>query len=522
MNTIDRAPSRSWELGNGPGDDTMLMDAADAVLNLQLPDVPVVLHSKRPTATNCIPGPVLMQPRSNPSTREGVPAQQALKMSVSPTPIASAQSSQKPSQSKESPPQPETPLPRSRLSPSSTLSDDVDKVIRYLDTFRVNHSTRNATVADENLLGHHYTGERWHGRQNSMVINAVLSDATNNDLSIREHLEKSEGAKSIFRDASLPSPIAPPLFKANSIHSLQLNSPSPATHTPGADFDVDDVTDLINSMCVDNEAKNLDWTFLDKIQRKVEELLREARKQREATDEWVKAVQESVDRWVHEQRLLIEIERRQARERALQQDSSPTRVAPAERNLHIIIDQQARKIEELESRFVTKKASHAPIPVLKTPRYVKESDPQRSDSDRKFFEMVEELESPTLPHIVGKQVRPKREYYTLTNGRRIVKFRNGSEREYQSDGALVTRYPNGDIKTERKTDKIVIYWHEAEQTKQTILPDGVHVYEYPNQQVERHFPDGRREVTLATGAGVVQFSKGGRNGSSSRTVHQLG
>ena len=529
MNTILHAPSSSWE--KGPGDDTILMEAADAVLNLQLPKVPIVLHSQRPTeATNCISDGFLTQPRKTPSYRRGIRAQQATENSVSSTLGVSAESFKKPSLPKGSPPQPETPLPRPRSSPSSTLSDDVDKVIRYLDSFRVNHSTRNATVTDENMLGHQFAGERWPGRPNSMVVNTVLSDTTNNGLSFQDQAGRLKGDRTIFRDSSLPSPIAPSIFKANSINSLQLNSPPPLTYTPGDDHDVEAVTNLINSMCVDNEAKILDWTFLDKIQRMVEELLRETRKQREATDEWVKAVQEYVDRWVHEQRLLIEIERKHALERALQQHSSPTsRVAPVKtegdvsvagkRSLYSVIDQQARKIEELEYRFVTETASHAPIPALKTPRHVQISDPLRRDSDRKFFDTVEELESPALPHVVCKQVRPKREYSTLTNGRRIIKFRNGSEREYLSDGTLVTRYSNGDIKTERKMDKIVIYWHDAEQTKQTSMPDGVHIYEYPNQQVERHFPDGRKEVTLATGAGIVKEPQSGRNASSHTNVH---
>ena len=96
----------------------------------------------------------------------------------------------------------------------------------------------------------------------------------------------------------------------------------------------------------------------------------------------------------------------------------------------------------------------------------------------------------------------------MEDGRRLVKFRNGTEREYLPDGTLITRYTNGDVKTEGGKDKIVIYWHDAERTKQTIFADGVQLYEYPNQQVERHFPDGRKEVTLPTGGRRVQLSDG--------------
>ena len=483
----------------------MLMDAADAVLNLQPPKVPFVPHSN----TKGISGRVLTQPsRRMSSNCRGFPAQPVGERSVSPM-----HSTKKAWHTKGSPPQPETPLPRPRSTPSSTLSADVDKVIRYLDSFRVNRSTRDTTVTGENKAGTRFGRDISSGRRNVRVVNTVLSDATNNDISILEDVGKFEGTKSIFRDKPLPvfpSPAAPPIYKANSLHSLQRNASSPLTYTPKDDLDVDAVASLINSMCMENDAKALDWTFLDKIQRKVEELLREARKQREATDEWVKAVQDSVDQWVQEQRLLIEIERKQARDRSLRQGATQTsRETPAkkmgdvsvatDRNLYVIIDKQAKKIKELESRFGSEKPSHAPTPALKTPRYVNISGPQRSDSDRKFFDMVEDLESPTLPHIANKQIRPKREYITLENGRRIVRFRNGSEREYLSDGTLITRYPNGDVKTESKLDDIVIYWHEAERTKQTIFPDGVHLYEYPNQQVERHFPDGRKEVTVATG-----------------------
>ena len=218
MNAMDHVPTHSWEFGNGPGDDTILMDAADAALNLQPSKVTFEPPSEL-TKENSISRRVLAQPARTSSNYRDFPVQPVSAPSVSPT-----HSARKPWLTKGSPPQPETPLPRTRSTPSSTLSDDVDKVIRYLDAFRVNRSAWDTTVTDENKAGNRFGKDGSSGRQNFRVVDTVLFDATNNDLSILEDVRKFEGTNSIFRDSSLrmlPSPAAPTIYKANSIHSLQ-------------------------------------------------------------------------------------------------------------------------------------------------------------------------------------------------------------------------------------------------------------------------------------------------------------
>ena len=487
MNAVHGVVSKSWEFGNSPGDETTMMDAADAVLALEPPSLAPYRH----TAPRC--APTAVAPRRLPLTTKS------------------------PVKARRSPPQPETPVAPQRKPPSSTLSSDVDRVIQYLDTFRFTPAIQR--VSGETRNGYPRSSER----QSHLFVDTVLSDTTISDPFLVEEVGQLEGTKTIFRATPLPMPLSPlprSIVKSNSVHSIHRKPSSPVScGEPADDLDLSAVTNLITSMCVENEGKDFDWTFLDKIQRKVEELLREVRKEREATNEWVKAVQESVDVWVQEQRLLIECERKHAFERARQH--RPVRqVAPenqvvdssvsqaAEQKLLHVIEHQAKKIEELQSRLAAEKALETRVPVLKTPRYSQIPGSQESASSKKFFDMVEKHESPTLPHLVHKEVRPKREYMTLQDGRRLVKFRNGTEREYLPDGTLITRYPNGDVKTEGGKDKIVIYWHDKEKTKQTIFPDGVQVYEYPNQQVERHFPDGGKEVISSTGARPVHLADG--------------
>lgn len=495
------------------------MKAADIVLKLQLPKVveipPCNLRSKETKGTRTQRTRASIAPhrdyvRPMPANTKSFPCGELLESTFRANPR------------RRSPPQPETPAATRTSPPSSTLSADVDKVIQYLESFRLTHHKQGRCSENIGISMTRPASDR----RNNLVVKTVLSETTHNEQFLHEEVGRVEGAKAIFRGTPTqtpPSPLAPPIHKANSIHSLQCNSSSPLNCTPENELDVSAVTNLITSICVENEGKAFDWVFLEKIQGKVEELLREVRKEREATHEWVKAVQESVNKWVQEQRVLIECERKHALERAAGQLSCKPNLRKAseknkaldvtvslsaEKNLYDIITSQAKKIEELEIRLNGEKSLELLPPAIKTPRYSQIPGSQGNSEAEKFFHAMENHESPTLPHILPSQVRAQREYLTTEDGRRLVKFRNGTEREYLPDGTLITRYTNGDVKTEGGKDKIIIYWHDAERTKQTSFPDGVQLYEYPNQQVERHFPDGRKEVTLPTGGRRVQLSDG--------------
>jgi len=241
-------------------------------------------------------------------------------------------------------------------------------------------------------------------------------------------------------------------------------------------------------MCVDHGTTNgLDYCILEKIEKQVQELLQQVRQERETTHEWVSAVRASVENWVEEQRKLIACERKHAVERAAQ----------------LLIQEQATKIKLLEAKL---HQPNAGVHTSQTPQV--DIKTQRQLHDDSFFAEMDQHESPTLPHLPkSKPVRCKREYTSLSNGRKLVKFRNGSEREYSPDGSLTTRYINGDFKA-HSSDGTVVYWHAKEETKQTVHPTGDQVFEYPNQQIERHYPDGRKEITFPNGVTRVVHGRG--------------
>jgi T-complex protein 10 C-terminus len=509
MYAVHHVPSYSWD-GNIPSDDTVVMDAADAVLQMMPPNVAQISSKNVNIETKNVETDqnTLYHPLRTVSPNERCDGINVMKnrnfemFHNRSTGTIDMKTSKILSE-----------IPQAH--DLSTLSSDIDKVIRYLENLRSNSNTQ------------------LHPRKKEAKQGACIATTETKNSIFRQTIDPiivedagiSEGSGTIFRPASIlesRSLKTPAIRMAYSIHSKghEMASPIPCILEEDGDLDLSAVSNLINSMCVENQGKSFDWTFLDKIQEKVEQLLVQARKQREATDEWIRAVRQSVEIWVHEQRLQIECERKQALERAIQEarvvvsrEKSIERTedifdsAALQEKLIDLIEKQGKKIEELESKFDAVKALDMKSSNLQTP-YFQQRESRLSESAQKFFRDIENHESPTLPHLPRTEIRPQRDYIALKNGRRVIQFRNGTEREYLPDGTIITRYTNGDVKTEEANNGIVTYWHHEEQTKQTTFPNGLQVYEYPNKQIERHFPDGRKEVILGSGARRLQASNG--------------
>ncbi|XP_030051073.1 centromere protein J-like [Microcaecilia unicolor] len=87
----------------------------------------------------------------------------------------------------------------------------------------------------------------------------------------------------------------------------------------------------------------------------------------------------------------------------------------------------------------------------------------------------------------------------LTNGRRIITFRNGTKKEIGADGKSTTvTFFNGDIK-KITSDQRVIYYYADAQTTHTTYPEGLEVLQFPNNQIEKHHPDGTKEIVFPDG-----------------------
>ncbi|XP_009889776.1 PREDICTED: putative t-complex protein 10A homolog 2 [Charadrius vociferus] len=84
----------------------------------------------------------------------------------------------------------------------------------------------------------------------------------------------------------------------------------------------------------------------------------------------------------------------------------------------------------------------------------------------------------------------------LTDGRRIITFRNGTKKEISADRRMTTiSFSNGDVK-KIMPDQRVIYYYADAQTTHTAYPDGLEVLQFPNNQIEKHYPDGTQEIVF--------------------------
>ncbi|KAF6117918.1 centromere protein J [Phyllostomus discolor] len=82
------------------------------------------------------------------------------------------------------------------------------------------------------------------------------------------------------------------------------------------------------------------------------------------------------------------------------------------------------------------------------------------------------------------------------DGRRVVLFPNGTQKEVSADGKSITvTFFNGDVK-QVMPDERVIYYYASAQTTHTTYPEGLEVLHFSSGQIEKHFPDGRKEITF--------------------------
>ncbi|XP_050804988.1 centromere protein J-like isoform X3 [Gopherus flavomarginatus] len=113
-----------------------------------------------------------------------------------------------------------------------------------------------------------------------------------------------------------------------------------------------------------------------------------------------------------------------------------------------------------------------------------------------------------------EEVREKIEYAdgkveeVLTDGRRIITFRNGTKKEISADKRMtVVTFFNGDVKKIMPDQRVIYYYADAETTH-TTYPNGLEVLQFPNNQIEKHHPDGTKEIVFPDQT-VKRFCDGG-------------
>lgn len=176
-------------------------------------------------------------------------------------------------------------------------------------------------------------------------------------------------------------------------------------------------------------------------------------------------------------------------------------------------------------KHVQKNISDDSLLTLMTPMKGKVYDPNRYTPLNKIVEASSSLQSNSCDNHLGSTDHGYRE------NRRIVTYRNGTQKEILSDGTLIVRFMNGDVKTTYSHIGIVVYYYAETRvrttsfslfkydtfyftlyfsdqhdflsmfvkTSHTSHPDGLEVFEFATGQTERHYPNGRKEVYFPDG-----------------------
>ena len=88
---------------------------------------------------------------------------------------------------------------------------------------------------------------------------------------------------------------------------------------------------------------------------------------------------------------------------------------------------------------------------------------------------------------------PKRVTETTPEGVQVTKYSNGTVKKIYPNGQQEVIFLNGDSKL-TQSGGTVVYFYANAQTTHTTYVDGSEVYEFPNNQVEKHYADGRKEI----------------------------
>ncbi|KAF8293045.1 Spindle assembly abnormal 4 [Trypanosoma cruzi] len=103
---------------------------------------------------------------------------------------------------------------------------------------------------------------------------------------------------------------------------------------------------------------------------------------------------------------------------------------------------------------------------------------------------------------------PNKRELLYRSGKREIHYVNGTRKVILPSGHVVLYFTNGDIKRTFPSGKST-YWYAVAQTTHTQHADGVQVFEFHSSgQIERHLPDGKKEILYPDGIYKVVFPDG--------------
>ena len=264
-----------------------------------------------------------------------------------------------------------------------------------------------------------------------------------------------------------------------------------------------------------------------KLLRTAVSALHDARAERESARQWAIAMKQAVNKWVEEQRRLVNtetttrigaLEAHEAQiqtqaaslsklERSIQSvyeeivSSNETRHSTEKRLQRILLSQQD-KIHELGQQLSSIEQT------------VTEQGTRSSMASPRADDVTGQLPSPketVIPHFVDKTPGTKNTGSSQTSssstrikrrtkdGGHLIAYSNGVQKEVHPDGTTVIRFVNGDVETKFAESGTVAYFHKEDLVLQITTTDGSTLYEYPNHQIERHFPDGSKAILYPDG-----------------------
>lgn len=118
------------------------------------------------------------------------------------------------------------------------------------------------------------------------------------------------------------------------------------------------------------------------------------------------------------------------------------------------------------------------------------------------------LENAVTPEFVEIPLKDGKTERRFKNGKRTLIFKNKTEKDFYPDGRSVVRFVNGDVKQTFSDTGVIVYYYVDSDATHTTYPDKTEVFEFSSGQVERHYPNGVREVEYADGARKIMHVNG--------------
>ena len=147
--------------------------------------------------------------------------------------------------------------------------------------------------------------------------------------------------------------------------------------------------------------------------------------------------------------------------------------------------------------------SHKPTPPQSTPspsHYINQNfppfDPQETYDfilSPKYADNTQYTLIKTASTTDGKTIN------LYTNNKREVIFQSGVRKEIFNDNHQIVYFTNGDLKQIFPNGTSVYYFNDA-KTVQTSYPDGIQVFKFNGGQIEKHYPNGTKQIVFPDGS----------------------